>query len=427
MIKQNFNVNEEESKRILKLHQDATKNHYILSEQLVSIEKNKDINLFYSTKDPKTQRQYINYRLADLERRAGLLRARNTREDIKKYGAVGAIKEDQSGDYYKLVESMTRRMDPDSLNAFNKLSQSSDENLRKFYFHVLKRFQLDFQSERGVKDKKIVVDNVETIEKQLAKKGTEPVTNEVIEPGYILSTIEGVKTSNFFVDNEATLTTEFRTFVNEHIVAAVQRAKEALQDKGGLNTGKLIRMVVESSCSKLKNGQSRTVQNDGKDCAIDPRTKKPYAACPTFMTLSKARAEAARNYVLNELKRNSIDFSNGEISINPNGQNGDGTSGPEWSGDMADKQSYDQYKYTKIDLQFVIDTKKESKSVTTTPGTPDEYEPKTVNDYIIRFTATGRKRLTFDLPSFRFELPTIRIGNLMRIIPQSARCPKNVG
>jgi hypothetical protein len=423
MIKQNFNLSEEESKRILKLHQDATKNHYILSEQLVSIEKNKDINLFYSTKDPKTQRQYINYKLIDLERRAYLYRAR-TREEIKKYGAAGAIKEDESKDYYKLVESMVSRMDPDSKDAFNKLSQSSDENLRKFYFHVLKRFQLDFQSERGVKDKKIVVDNVETIEKQLVKKGTEPVTNEVIEPGYILSTIDGVKTSNFFVDNEATLTPEFRTFVNEHIVAALQRAKEALQDKGGLNTGKLINMVVESSCSKLKNGPSRTVQNDGKDCAIDPRTKKPYAACPTFMTLSKARAEAARNYVLNELKRNSIDFSKGEISINSNGQNGDGTSGPEWSGNMADKQSYDQYKYTKINLQFVIDTKKESKSVTTTPGSPDEYEPKTVNDYIIRFTATGRKKLHIEIPSFRFELPTIRIGRLMSVTPKFARCPK---
>jgi len=191
MIKQNFNLSEEESKRILKLHQDATKNHYILSEQLISIEKNKDINLFYSTKDPKTQRQYINAKLIDLERRAYLYRAR-TREEIKKYGAAGAIKEDESKDYYKLVESMVSRMDPDSKDAFNKLSQSSDENLRKFYFHVLKRFQLDFQSERGVKDKKIVVDNVETIEKQLVKKGTEPVTNEVIEPGYILSTMEKI-------------------------------------------------------------------------------------------------------------------------------------------------------------------------------------------------------------------------------------------
>jgi len=142
------------------------------------------------------------------------------------------------------------------------------------------------------------------------------------------------------------------------------------------------------------------------------------------MTLSKARAEAARNYVLNELKRNSIDFSKGEISINSNGQNGDGTSGPEWSGNMADKQSYDQYKYTKINLQFVIDTKKESKSVTTTPGSPDEYEPKTVNDYIIRFTATGRKKLHIEIPSFRFELPTIRIGRLMSVTPKFARCPK---
>lgn len=373
-----------------------------ISEQLFSRTKEDDVDIVFSTQDPKLVAQLNKMTLANLRKEAGIPyegkkgQEQPSEEALTKFNAT--------------VQSMMEKMDELSQLAFSKLSQTTEEFLQKFYLYVVASYiGSNFGGLKTVKNQKIVVDNYDTIKQELVKKGKAPGVQTVEEPGYSLQQSQDIDSSDFFVDNEAVLTTNFVNFVNENIVTAVEGAKEALKPLGGTNTGSLINMDIKSSCSRLPNGPSKTF--GGKT--------------PSFEELALKRAEVARDYILKVLNQNGITTDNANITIDAKGENGDGTSGPAWNNKNTDRPKYDQYKYVKVNLDFVINTSVEAKASTVpTPGTPDEYVPKSVDDYTIKFTALGRTRVKIGLPRFKFRIPRIRFSRGMAGTPKYFKCPK---
>ena len=372
----------------------------VISEQI--FQKEDDVDSVFSTQDPKLASELKKLTLFNLRKEAGLpYEGEKGKEEPAKWALPG---------FNATVESMTEKMDELSQLAFSKLSQTNDEFLQKFYFYVIASYKgSNFGGNKTVKNKKIVVDNYDTIKQELVKKGKAPGVQTVEEPGYSLQQSQDIDSSDFFVDNEAILTKNFVNFVNENIVTAVESAKEALKSLGGTNTGSLINMDIKSSCSQLPNGPSKTF--GGKT--------------PSFEELALKRAEVARDYIFKVLNQNGITTDNANITIDAKGENGDGTSGPAWNNKNTDRAKYDQYKYVKVNLDFVINTSVEAKASTVpTPGTEDEYAPKSIDDYTIKFTALGRTRIKIGLPRFRFRIPKIRFGRGMGGTRKYFKCPK---
>lgn len=375
----------------------------VISEQLITREKEDDVALVISTQNPADQK-YLSKKTV-----VGL--AANCGRTVDKTGKVRTDVSNEKS-FIKNVSDMMGKMDETSKKAFITLSQSSDINLQKFYYYSIGTFLDSLGGNRNVKNKQIVVDNVTTIKNELVKSGETTPSTEVIEPGYSLETPLSQYTGDFFVNNEAQLSQKFVDYVQNNIVDAITKAKEALRESGGTNEGQLIDLIIYSSCSQIPNGFSKVTF---------PGTK------PTFEQLSKARGNAARDYILKVLEKNNIKTTNANIDVKWQGENTEplGTSGPAWTGKDEDRPKYEQYKYVRVNLNFVIRTDVKAKS-TTIPGskTEDVYQPKTVNDYTIKFTATGRKRLKVNIPSFKFNIPKITLGGGMNATPKSMRCPK---
>jgi hypothetical protein len=295
----------------------------------------------------------------------------------------------------KLIEKMKKRMDGTSIGVFDQMSTNNP----LFFVYVLSSYNnSDIGSNTGIfkdyKKQRITVDSAETVKLPAPTQPAAPT--EVIEPGVEIQTDETLVQPNFFAPNEATLTPQFKSFINENVISNVNQLKEILKENGGTGRGVLDSLVINASSSKTRNGESKTVQNDGKNCSINPVTKQPFQACPTHLTLSKARAESAKNYIVEELRKNNIEVDESKIVVNYQGENGDGTSGPVFAqGDNPRDEKFLKAQRVDINAVIAIRTQGDVKKKTTTPEVK-QAEPVSQTDYRIVISAKTRGDLDFN-------------------------------
>lgn len=295
----------------------------------------------------------------------------------------------------KLIEKMKRRMDDTSIEVFDQMSTNNP----LFFVYVLSSYNnSDIGSNTGIfkdyKKQRITVDSAETVKLPAPTQPAAPT--EVIEPGVEIKTDETLVQPNFFAFNEATLTPEFKAFINEKVISNMNQLKQILQEHGGTGKGVLDSLSINASSSKLRNGESKTVENDGKNCSTNPKTKQPFQACPTHLTLSKARAEAAKNYIVEELRKNGIEVDESKIVLNYQGENGDGTSGPAFAqGDNPGDKKFLMAQRVDVNALIAMRTKGDVKKKIITPEVK-QAEPVSQTDYRIVISAKTRGDLEFN-------------------------------
>jgi hypothetical protein len=313
-----------------------------------------------------------------------------------------------------IIEKMSNKMDDTSLEVFNQMSQNNPlffaYSLHKFDYSVIRA------NTGGLKDYKklgIIIDSAETVKMPPPQQPTEPT--EVIEPGVEIQTDQTLVQPNFFAFNEATLTPQFKAFINENVISNINQLKQVLQEHGGTGKGVLDSLSINASSSKLRNGESKTVENDGKNCSTNPATKQPFQACPTHLTLSKARAEAAKNYIVEELRKNGIEVDESKIVLNYQGENGDGTSGPAFAqGDNPRDEKF--LKAQRVDVNAVIAIRTQAPAKTkNTPPEIKQAEPVSQTDYRVVIGAKTRGDLEFN--GFDFS----GLGNIFKGFRSSGR------
>ena len=293
-----------------------------------------------------------------------------------------------------IAEKMMGKMDETSLQVFNQMSQNNPlfyaYSLTKFDYSVIRANTGAFSDYKKLG---IIVDSAETVKMPPPQQPTEPT--EVIEPAVDIVSKRELVQPNFFAYNEATLTPKFKAHIDENIISNLNQTKQLLQKLGGTNKGVLDSLTINASSSQLRNGESKTVENDGRNCSTNPVTKKPFPACPTHLTLSKARAEAAKNYVVEELRKNGIEVDESKIVLNYQGENGDGTSGPAFAqGDNPKDEKFLKAQRVDVDAVIAIRTQKDVKKKIEKPEVK-QAEPVSQTDYRVVIGAKTRGDIEF--------------------------------
>ncbi len=387
-------------------------------EEQVGFEKQDDINVIVSTKDPKHTRYFVGKPLGQLVRSAGLQWNNKTNAIVPN--------ENLDKDFEKTVQKMKSLMDETSAQIFDNMKEKNPN----FYYYLVAYYK------RGpllgqVKDRKIVVDNQTSIKQEMIDPGTPGGEVEVpsVEQGYQIFNPPQVEQPMQFQFNEAVMTPQFIQYIRENILGpldeGIQNMTANLQKDGRSAVDVWVdKLVIKSSCSTIPNGKS---------------VKTFPGKVPTFKELSEARANAVYKFITDELNKRKAKYNQSGIVIDSNGTNagqqiqvksgnnmitvdGTGTSGEAYVG--QDKK--DLIKYQRVD--FVIDyavrgtTPPQSKTVKVDP-IPPQYAPVEVTDFMVRFTATGRNIFKFRPNlNIRITLPKLRLG--FGGTPKSMRCPK---
>jgi hypothetical protein len=225
-----------------------------------------------------------------------------------------------------------------------------------------------------------------------------------------------VQQPTLFQYNEAVMTPEFIQYINENIFggidAAIKKMSEELVKEGRKPADVWVnKLKITSSSSTIPNGKSE---------------KTFPGKIPTFKELSDERAKVVYNYLVEGLKqRNSVINPEG-IEINSEGTNagkqitvksgnqtlkldGTGTSGPEYNGQNRNELT----KYQRVDLTFDFAVKgttpPKSDPIESDP-IPPQFIPTSQTDFMVRFSATGRKKLKIRIPPI--TLPNISLKGL---------------
>jgi hypothetical protein len=423
MIKQTWEVSNEERNRILSLHESATKNHYLVSEQ-ISVKQNRGVDVIISSRDSKIIENLDAY-------------------DIKEW-EKGTIRWDGKGYSKKIfnesVNEMKKMMDETSLQVFEKMKNENP----KFYLYSIIKYMGPPGNSRGtpdgkgvfdneydysglfgyrrstIKDKKIIVDDSVTIQEEITPP-TEggKVSGPVMEQGYTIITPPTVQQPTLFEFNEAVMTPEFIQYINQTIFGgideAIKKMSEELVKEG--------RKPAEVWVNKLKiTSSSSTIPN-----GVSEKTFR--GKIPTFKQLSDARAKVVYDYIVEGIKQRNGVINPEGIEIDSQGTNagkqisvksgnqtlkldGTGTSGPEYNGQNREELK----KYQRVDLTFDFAVKgttppPQSDPVETEP-IPEELVPISQTDFIVRFSATGRKRLKVKIRVPQITLPDISLRGL---------------
>lgn len=393
----------------------------VISEQrnsFIEIESGEQEEQILSTKGKDFQK-LITYapHINSVFNRVGMNYKRNNKTktaEIGYYDDESKFIKGLSPEAINVSEKMEKYMDETSRGVFNEMKQKNP----LFFVYVLSRYN---DSEIR-KRRNIIVDSATTVKQ---KPPVEEKPKETIEPGVKITTDDAIVQPNFFNYNEATLTPQFKSFVNENIISYVNQLKQNLESYGGSNEGILDSLIIKASSSKLRNGPSRTVQNDGKNCSTNPATNKPFEACPTHLTLSKARAEAAKNYIINELQKNNIKIDENKIVLDYQGENGDGTSGPEFvQGDNPKDEKFSKAQRVDINAVIAIRTNPETK-VKKTDENLQSTEPVEETDYRVIITGKTRGSFKINLPSFdfsRFFIPKFGSSGASKAQLEQVKC-----
>ena len=395
MIKQTWEISQEERNRIISLHESATKNFYILSEQLVSVEQNRSVDKVISSRDPEID-QYL------------------SQVDVQEYSRLIGI---QTKAFKQGLDEMKGLMDELSLKVFEKMRVDNP----KFYLYVIStylgparvpgQYGVGVFDEKKLKNKKIVVDNSVSIEanKTSGKVGEVP-TVPIVEQGYEMITPPTIQQPDQFEFNEAIMTPKFMKYVDENIFGSIDEGirnmTQAIQNEGREVVDVYVdKIIIKSSSSTIPNGVSnRTFP--GK--------------IPTFKELSDARAKVVYDYLVQGLQKRNAYINPEGIVIDSNGTNsgkqitvksgdktlkldGTGTSGDEYNGQNKEELRKNQ----RVELSFgyaVRGTSPPLEDTTETDDVPPSVLPETANDFIVRFGGQGRKRLEFRIPKISIPI-----------------------
>ena len=373
------------------------------------------LDMILSTKDPRVIKMMNEYSLKEWA--LGTDRGWNSKTNTFA---------DKPGTYFKqALNDMTRVMDEKSLEVFNTMA-IENPIFYLFVFHIFmgpknrgvkKRYiygdNIFDQGRFGTKNKKIVVDNSTTIQEELKPSEETVPKDSGVEQGYQMITPPTIEQPVQFKFNEAVMTPEFIEYINKTIFGGIDEAIKAMNDtliKGGRKPAGVWvnKLKIKSSSSTIPNGVS----------------KKTFPGkIPTFQELSEARAKVVYDYLVEGLKQRNSTLNPEGIEIDSKGTNagkqitvksgnqtlkldGTGTSGAEYNGQNKEELKKNQ----RVDLTFEFAVKGETPPKSE-PQDPNEIPPQLVptsqTDFMVRFTAKGRKRYRW-APNFQIQLPTLK-------------------
>jgi hypothetical protein len=395
MIKQTWEVSNEERNRILSLHESATKNFYIVSEQLVSVEQNRSVDKVISSRNPEIE-QYL------------------SQVDVQEYSRRIGI---QTKAFKQGLDEMKGFMDELSLKVFEKMRVDNP----KFYLYAIStylgparvpgQYGTGIFDEKKLKNKTIVVDNSVSIEsnKTSGKVGEVP-TVPIVEQGYEMITPPDIQQPMQFEFNEAIMTPEFMKYIDENIFGSIDEGirnmTEEIQKEGRKAVDVYVdKIILKSSSSTIPNGVSKRTF-PGK--------------VPTFKELSDARAKVVYDYLVQGLQKRNAYINPEGIVIDSDGTNkgkeitvksgdkilkldGTGTSGSEYNG----QNKQELIKNQRVELTFGYAVRGTTPPLTDTAETddvPPSLVPETASDFIVRFGGEGRKRLQFRIPKISIPI-----------------------
>lgn len=197
---------------------------------------------------------------------------------------------------------------------------------KPFVIVCLEKFN-EFRNKKGGKKVQVSVNDKP---KETIKKG-KVIPAPVIPLQF---PVDAPPSAQYFVDNCYETTPVFTEQIDKLIegVIALAQGKEAPEGKKQFW---LAALEIGSSCSAVPNGTR---------CG-NTTLSKPM----TFPELAEARANAAKEYLMEKLKEINCGFGvynddgdETKITINSKGENGDGTSGPAWDPEL--KKYYDTWK-----------------------------------------------------------------------------------
>ena len=126
-----------------------------------------------------------------------------------------------------------------------------------------------------------------------------------------------------------------------------------------------------------------------------------------YKNLSEDRGKALQEYILSFIKSDKSIVTDGNtkvLDMNFLGQNGDGTSGPEWDQSKGSQhQDYLNAQYAYVVITFTAIPQ---------PTTPPPVEPKDINDFSIRSSAEGRSRFFININIPKLNLPEVNLGGV---------------
>jgi hypothetical protein len=416
MIKQTWEISNEERNRILSLHETATKNLYLMSEQLVKTTKYRDLDVVLSSLDPRIIQKLNEY---------SVIEWKNSAMKTWRDGGVLKINPGYETKTFEIsLNDMKKMMDEKSLQVFEKME---NEN-RKFYYYVIiqymganQRGSTDPRAEGifdrgGIKNKKIIVDDSVTIQEEITPPEGGKVSEPVMEQGYSMITPPEVQQPTLFQYNEAVMTPEFIQYINETIFGGIDQAIKEMSDE----LVKEGRKPADVWVNKLKITSSSSTIPNGKSEKTFP------GKIPTFKELSDERAKVVYNYLVEGLKQRNAVINPEGIEINSEGTNagkqitvksgnqtikldGTGTSGPEYNG--QNREELKKYQRVNLTFDFAVKgtTPPKSDPIESDP-IPPQFIPTSQTDFVVRFSATGRKKLKVRIP--QITLPNISLKGL---------------
>ena len=126
-----------------------------------------------------------------------------------------------------------------------------------------------------------------------------------------------------------------------------------------------------------------------------------------YKNLSEDRGKALQEFILSFIKSDKSIVTDGNtkvLDMNFLGQNGDGTSGPEWDPSKgAQHQDYLNAQYAYVVITF---------TAVPEPQIPTPIPPKDINDFSIRSSAEGRGRIFINLNLPKLNLPKVNLGGV---------------
>ena len=312
--------------------------------------------------------------------------------------------EDQWAEYLNNDSEITSLMLNSHKANWKKLK--SDQDNIGYAVAVLERFN---ETNPTTKWESVVVDAADKIIK-VVQEPEESV--EDTYPGIPIKFPANLEPSApFFKDNSFTPTELFKKSVKEDIIDPLIKINQEFGVTDGSPKFWLESMDILTSCSRLPNGPSPE-DNIKRD----------------FRQLSEARNNAAYEYIITELKKAGVVItSESKINKNPEGENGNGTSGPEWTGKNEDRHKYEKYKYLDVELKVGMNIRTE-KDLPTKVEPEDNIESIKTPTYDVLFRKPAKGKLSIKLPNLQIKLQKMFKGKYK---PKknwgSVACPKSAG
>lgn len=384
-------------------------------EEQIGFERQDDVNVILSTKDPKIAKQYSNRTITSMMNAAGANWDPKTKKPV------------ETPEFTQTVNEMKSLMDESSAQIFDSMAQLNPN----FYYYVVSSY-LNGTLGGQVKNKKIVVDNEVTIKQEMidpGKPGGE-VDVPVVEQGYEIFSPPKIQQPMQFAYNEAIMTPEFITYINENLLGAIDEGianmTAKLQEDGRAASNLYInKLQITSSSSTIPNGVSKRTF-PGK--------------VPTFKELSDARAKVVYDYLVKEFAKRKAEINPSGVVINSDGTNagqmltlkngdkmvqldGTGTSGEAYVG--QDKEQLIKNQRVEFVVEFAVKgkTPPQSTKVKIDP-IPPQFAPVEKTDFMVRFTAKGRNIFKFRPNlNIRITLPRLSFG-LFSKRGKGIPCPK---